>query len=303
LFQLINTTTDVCGGDCQFKRLKGINMSNFIFHNKLGAFLTCIILFCTTISSANAGLIINTNFTGGANAGNAVGTGNLVSIFNTAADVWESLIQDDHTLNINFSWAALGGGTLGVHNLTGQGGSPNRETSANIRFDNDGTSIFYMDDTPLDNSEWATETLSNADLGGGNINIGRVFSGATGFAANGYDLYSVALHEIGHALGLSSANVAFQAGNGDLDIDVISGPFAGSVIPTISGAHLNLSTSLMYPFFGLGARKLISEADLWANCSISQFTDCGTTDVPEPSTIAIFALGIMGLASRRFKKQ
>ncbi len=27
------------------------------------------------------------------------------------------------------------------------------------------------------------------------------------------------------------------------------------------------------------------------------------TDVPEPSTIAIFALGLMGLASRRFKKQ
>ena len=27
------------------------------------------------------------------------------------------------------------------------------------------------------------------------------------------------------------------------------------------------------------------------------------TDVPEPSTLAIFALGVMGLASRRFKKQ
>jgi hypothetical protein len=27
------------------------------------------------------------------------------------------------------------------------------------------------------------------------------------------------------------------------------------------------------------------------------------TDVPEPTTLAIFALGIMGLASRRFKKQ
>ena len=28
-----------------------------------------------------------------------------------------------------------------------------------------------------------------------------------------------------------------------------------------------------------------------------------TTSVPEPSTLAIFALGIMGLAARRFKKQ
>lgn len=31
--------------------------------------------------------------------------------------------------------------------------------------------------------------------------------------------------------------------------------------------------------------------------------DCSIVDVPEPSTLAIFALGIMGLASRRFKKQ
>jgi hypothetical protein len=28
-----------------------------------------------------------------------------------------------------------------------------------------------------------------------------------------------------------------------------------------------------------------------------------TTSVPEPSTLAIFALGIMGLASRKFKKK
>jgi hypothetical protein len=27
------------------------------------------------------------------------------------------------------------------------------------------------------------------------------------------------------------------------------------------------------------------------------------SEVPEPSTLAIFALGIIGLASRRFKKQ
>lgn len=31
--------------------------------------------------------------------------------------------------------------------------------------------------------------------------------------------------------------------------------------------------------------------------------DITTTSVPEPTTLAIFALGIMGLASRRFKKQ
>jgi hypothetical protein len=34
-----------------------------------------------------------------------------------------------------------------------------------------------------------------------------------------------------------------------------------------------------------------------------QFTPVDARDVPEPSTLAIFALGMIGLASRRFKKQ
>jgi len=37
--------------------------------------------------------------------------------------------------------------------------------------------------------------------------------------------------------------------------------------------------------------------------SISSNVGLTTSSVPEPSTLAIFALGIMGLASRRFKKQ
>jgi hypothetical protein len=35
----------------------------------------------------------------------------------------------------------------------------------------------------------------------------------------------------------------------------------------------------------------------------STATNCGISSVPEPSTLAIFALGMIGLASRRFKKQ
>lgn len=41
------------------------------------------------------------------------------------------------------------------------------------------------------------------------------------------------------------------------------------------------------------------DANLWRNT----FAMSQSVDVPEPSTLAIFALGIIGLASRRFKKQ
>ena len=38
------------------------------------------------------------------------------------------------------------------------------------------------------------------------------------------------------------------------------------------------------------------------NMSITQSSDQLAAQVPEPTTLAIFALGVIGLASRRFKK-
>lgn len=49
---------------------------------------------------------------------------------------------------------------------------------------------------------------------------------------------------------------------------------------------------------GENAKTLFNNSIAWA-----VDVKARSTDVPEPSTLAIFALGIMGLASRRFKKQ
>jgi hypothetical protein len=56
------------------------------------------------------------------------------------------------------------------------------------------------------------------------------------------------------------------------------------------GANYSLSQ-------GLGFHQAIAIDNLSVQTSIE------SQEVPEPSTLAIFALGIMGLASRRFKKQ
>ena len=96
---------------------------------------------------------------------NAVGGGNLVDIFNTAADIWEDLIEDDHTVTLNFGWSSLRG--KGAHYLIGAGGTPYRETAASILFDNDESFSWFLDSTPTLSEEYQDLMADTRDLGGG----------------------------------------------------------------------------------------------------------------------------------------
>ena len=173
----------------------------------------------------------------------------------------------------------LGPGRGGQHTLNAQGGTPNRETEGTILFNNDNDLThysYYLDPTPYENEEFGNGTEETIDLGGGPVNATRVFrSGPASF-----DLLTTALHEIGHALGMSTANISFIAEGADFDIDITAPrPFAGTTIPlqtNIYGvtSHIDYVADriLMAGSVAPGERVLPSTLDIIALAQLSQFS-------------------------------
>ncbi len=244
-------------------------------------------------------LTIVRNFDGSVAPTNTAGGGNLVDLFDAAADWWELAILDDFTLALNFSWAPLDTAKAD-HGLVSQAGG--RETEGNIRFDNDESFSWFLDSTPHLNEEYQTFTEFELDLGGGLINVGRVWSDPIGDAVGRFDLLQTAKHEIGHALGMSNANTAYTTENADGDIDIMAPrPFAGAVLQ-VTGSHFTnaLDNALMW---GGGlptdSRRLQSAVDILAMAEVSEWQDFDLDPshaVPEPSTLLLLGSSLAGLA-------
>ena len=273
---------------------------------------------------ASAGLLIVGNFIGGEQQGPSFGGGNIVNIFGAAASAWESVILDDFVLSIDYGWGPEPGG---YHYLLDQGGELNRETRGlilvNPQVFSDGSfAPLFMDPTPSANEEFTTYQETAQDFGGGLLNTGRVLQGNVEGVPFYLDLYTIISHELGHALGLSNANVSFVAEAADGDIDITgSQPYAGSSLPLATNnfgvtSHLAINGAVMTGLFPNG-RQLLSDADILADAQLSGWHTTlsagseptsspgpGSTDpVPEPATLWFIASGALVWAAGNCRRR
>ncbi len=243
-----------------------------------------IIAFAIFMAIKASALTIVRDFVGGTPPTNSIGSGNITNVFNNACDIWESAIKDRHVLVLHYGWTNSGSGT---HILKTQNGIPNRETEGFIYFNdsnNPNNESYWLDPTPLLNEEYDSYTEQSLNLGGGLMNTTRVIRGGPSDGPQ-MDLLTVALHEIGHALGMSMANNTFIAETIDKDVDVTAPrPFSGSVIPLQTNnygvtSHVAYVSDriLMSGSFAPGERVMPSTLDIVALAQLCGFTNLNTT--------------------------
>ncbi len=247
-----------------------------------------------------------------ASTSNSVKKAAFENVIRAAANRWEHAFAgstEDLSLNVNVSWFSYGGTTLAKGGSSWPGTPDYPILNSSLKWDNDGSSDFYVDLSPYDTNEWDKHTNRSMDFGGGDINVERVSYEANSTAArNNTDLYSVALHELGHTLGVLGGNNAYPKyadlySDGDLDLDLSD----GSQIPITSDKyHTNIKIghpsfsffkygpNALAPYVITGIRQDLTEADIRVIADVHGFDNVNYLPIPEPSATGLLAIAGLG---------
>lgn len=212
----------------------------------------------------------------------------LSSILNAAARIWEDVLPGDGTYEIDVFYDELDNGTLGQWSYQ-FGGDNNLRIDPTPRTAAGGVRNWFIDPTPFDNAEFnmtgadfpgalfykdltrvqkanfagSPPDLMEVGFGGSLTTAGlpnSVFSGAD--PSNAFDMLSVALHELGHELGIESSSLESSwdvrpqwiAGINGVEIDAINGDHG----------HIAAPSALMFSGIATGQRVLPSAIDIFA---------------------------------------
>lgn len=208
----------------------------------------------------------------------------LIRIMKAAKEWWEDILEDPWTIDISFQWADF---PHPAHQAetTVYRVEQNRPKSAVIKFRYEHD--WYFDRTPLDNFEFDMQRRTFRDI---HVSFKKYFSGSIPLnlecwyegkrlptspeihwtlELGQYDLFTVALHELGHALGLDRRIVQNEILDGDYDYNpAFIGGATASLLPVKEGYDFD---NRMVHFFsqsdGNAVRTLPSAMEILALAS------------------------------------